>query len=649
MSGIELKKLLNDVFPSKYAKSRLENAIRSKGNGESTQRKDPAKFSFDDSKKANKNQKHDDSDDSDYDPEEDPCSEEYDDDTDDDEDTDDEKVVKDLKMLSKIPLNIVLTIQDGNYDESDFDEGDEGDFDEGDFDEGDEEEEEEIIITPVNQKNKKIPQAPKKKTDQTCEKSLLDDFERKDIEKLVTLLKSYKGEGEDSKDHEKTMELYEGIIKKKTEVEKKKQEKKENKEKKKLYNTYCKAIKRSTSLNDKTYFKKQNVTKQKEFISTLNNIRVNEVDETPYRIRILESSLPYTIKAIALQKIQTLMSMDEGNGEYFKIKHWIDNFMLIPFGKYKSLDVNIEDGFDKCNEFMLKAKNTLDNAVYGLNDAKMQILQLVGQWITNGNSMGSAIAIKGPMGTGKTTLVKEGISKILNRPFAFIALGGSTDSSFLEGHSYTYEGSTWGHIVEILKQSKCMNPVIYFDELDKVSETAKGDEIIGILTHLTDSTQNTQFHDKYFNGIDLDLSKCLFIFSYNDESKINPILRDRMYKIQTEGYNCKEKHIIAKQYLIPSIERNIGFKDDMINIHDHVITSVIEQYTKGEKGVRNLKRCIEIMYTKLNMYRLLKPKTELYDGVKSMEMTFPYSITTDTMATLLKKDKQAEWIMSLYT
>ena len=129
-------------------------------------------------------------------------------------------------------------------------------------------------------------------------------------------------------------------------------------------------------------------------------------------------------------------------------------------------------------------KKFLDNAVYGLNDAKIQIMQMVGQWISNPNAVGTAIAIKGPMGTGKTTLVKEGISKILNRDFAFIALGGATDSSFLEGHSYTYEGSTWGKIVDILVKTKSMNPVIYFDELDKISDTAKGEEIAGILTHL---------------------------------------------------------------------------------------------------------------------------------------------------------------------
>merc|ERR1711991_1311022 len=192
-----------------------------------------------------------------------------------------------------------------------------------------------------------------------------------------------------------------------------------------------------------------------------------------------------------------------------------------------------------------------------MNDAKMQIMQLAGQWITNPSALGTAIAIKGPMGTGKTTLVKEGISKILGREFAFIALGGASDSSFLEGHSYTYEGSTWGKIVQILIESKSMNPVIYFDELDKVSDTPKGEEIVGILTHLTDTSQNSAFHDKYFAEIDFDLSKCLFIFSYNDENKVNPILRDRMYRILTKGYDMKQKQTISTKHLMPNIRSQV--------------------------------------------------------------------------------------------
>ena len=191
---------------------------------------------------------------------------------------------------------------------------------------------------------------------------------------------------------------------------------------------------------------------------------------------------------------------------------------------------------------------------------------MVGLWLTNPNAVGNAIAINGPPGTGKTTLVKEGISKILNRDFAFLALGGATDSSFLEGHSYTYEGSTWGKIVDILVQSNCMNPVIYFDELDKISDSPKGEEITGILTHLTDTTQNDKFHDKYFSEIEFDLSKCLFIFSYNDESKVNPILKDRMYRIETKGYESPQKLIIANKYLLPTIRDQVKFDSKDITI-----------------------------------------------------------------------------------
>jgi ATP-dependent Lon protease len=266
------------------------------------------------------------------------------------------------------------------------------------------------------------------------------------------------------------------------------------------------------------------IDEQKRIIKELKEINKITRVEKPYRISLLETNMPVMFKSAAIKKINSLHHMDQHNSEYHKVKHWVDNFMRIPFGTYTSLPISIEDGVDKCHDFMENAQKTLNDSVYGLNDAKMQIMQVLGQLITNPSSIGSAIAIHGPPGTGKTSLCKEGISKILNRPFAFIALGGATDSSFLEGHSFTYEGSLWGKIVQILIDSRCMNPVIFFDELDKISETPKGEEIVGILTHLTDSTQNSQFHDKYFSEVEFDLSKCLFIFSYNDETKINPIL-----------------------------------------------------------------------------------------------------------------------------
>jgi ATP-dependent Lon protease len=274
---------------------------------------------------------------------------------------------------------------------------------------------------------------------------------------------------------------------------------------------------------------------------------------------------------------------------------------------------------------------------------------MIGQWISNPQSIGNAIAIKGPMGTGKTTLVKEGVSKILNRPFAFIALGGATDSSFLEGHSYTYEGSIWGKIVDILIQSKCMNPVIYFDELDKISDTPRGEEIIGILTHLTDGTQNDQFHDKYFSGIDFDLSRALFIFSYNDESKVNSILKDRMYHIETKGYDNHEKKIIANKYLLPKIRDNVFFNEGDIIIEDDVLEYMNNTLTKKEKGVRNLKRCLEIIHTKVNLYRLLKPDTELFNNEKSVDIEFPFKVTKEHVDKFIKLQGSDDVPFNMYT
>ena len=184
-----------------------------------------------------------------------------------------------------------------------------------------------------------------------------------------------------------------------------------------------------------------------------------------------------------------------------------------------------------------------------------------------------------------------------------------------------------------------MNPVIYFDELDKISDTPKGEEIAGILTHLTDTSQNTEFHDKYFSEIDFDLSRCMFVFSYNDESKVNPILLDRMYKIPTEGYEKKDKRVIANDYLIPKIIEQVNFKKEDIVIPNETIDYIVENYTQEEKGVRNLKRCLEIIYTKINLYRLMKPDSKLFEKEMSLKVEFPYTVTNDIINKIIKKDK----------
>ena len=399
------------------------------------------------------------------------------------------------------------------------------------------------------------------------------------------------------------------------------------------------------------YFKKQLSNKEQlRVIKELKEINDHISIKKPYRLTLLDSNIPPKFKATVMQKVNMLRSMEVGDPEYFKLKTWVDGFMRIPFGVHKALNVNIKDGIDKCSDFMENAKKTLDECVYGLDSAKMQIMQMIGQWITNPDALGTAIAINGPPGTGKTSLVKDGISKILGREFAFIALGGTGDASFLEGHGYTYEGSLWGRIVQILMESKCMNPVIYFDELDKVSDTPRGEEIIGILTHLTDTSQNSEFHDKYFSEIHFDLSKCLFIFSYNDESRINPILRDRMYRIMTKGYEKKEKSIIARNFLLPKIRQQVAFKEEELKISDETLEEIIgnDSITKGEQGVRNLKRCLEIIHTKLNLFRLMKPDKNIFSKDLDIEVKFPIDVTYSHVKKLIEFEPPNQSILAMY-
>lgn len=408
-------------------------------------------------------------------------------------------------------------------------------------------------------------------------------------------------------------------------------------------NAYYKMInndKRQT--NEVDYFKHRLSNKEQQGIMTdLKEINQTIYAEKPYRLSILQSNIPSKFKALAMQRLNMLKSMDPGDHEYYKIKNWVDAFMRIPFGIYRSINVRMTDGIDVCNDFIENAKSTLDTCVYGLNDAKSQIMQLLGQWIVNPNSVGTSIAIHGPPGTGKTSIVKDGISNILGREFAFIALGGCGDGSFLEGHSYTYEGSTWGKIVQILMECKSMNPIIYFDELDKVSDTPRGQEIIGILTHLTDTTQNAEFHDKYFSEVSLDLSKCLFIFSYNDETAVNPILKDRMYRIQTKGYDTKEKITIARDYILPKIREQVCFTAEDIIIPDDTLQYIIStpHLTKNESGVRNLKRCLEIIYTKLNLYRLVKPGNVMFKKDLGVKVEFPITVTKNEIDIFIKNNE----------
>jgi len=257
------------------------------------------------------------------------------------------------------------------------------------------------------------------------------------------------------------------------------------------------------------------------------------------------------------------------------------------------------------NSHMTRINTTLNNAIHGHSTAKRQLKRIIGQWI-NGKQTGYCFGFEGPPGVGKTSLAKNGLSQCLlndtdntHRPFAFIPIGGSCNGSTLSGHNYTYVGSTWGRIVDILIDKKCLNPIIFIDELDKVSKSEHGKEIIGILTHLVDSTQNESFQDKYFNGIDLDLSKALFIFSYNDPDAIDRILLDRIHRIKFDHLSLDDKLVIANNYLLPEIYKNVGLTD-IIKLSDEILIYIIEHYTY-EPGVRKLKEILFEIISEINL------------------------------------------------
>jgi len=294
----------------------------------------------------------------------------------------------------------------------------------------------------------------------------------------------------------------------------------------------------------------------------------------------------------------------------------------------------INSNMKEITDYMTEVKTTLDKAVHGHDKAKKQIERIIGQWI-NGEQDGYCFGFEGPPGVGKTSLAKRGLSDCLkddkgvSRPFAMIQMGGDSNGSTLHGHNYTYVGSTWGSIVQIIIDKKCMNPIIFIDEVDKISRTENGKEIVGILTHLLDPAQNDCFQDKYFTGIDLDLSKALFILSYNDVSAIDKILLDRVHRIKFESLSLEDKLIISKTHILPEVYKKMGL-EDMIKFDDEVLKFIIDEYT-CESGVRKLKEILFEIVGEINL-DVLKNNDKEHD--------FPIIITITDIKTKYFKDKR---------
>ena len=399
------------------------------------------------------------------------------------------------------------------------------------------------------------------------------------------------------------------------------------------------------SKSELEYFKSQSPHRRDSLLSLMSKMTALSVSEgdIPHKFRVLELPISDYIKANVIKKIAAVEEMGSDSGEAYKLRSWIDAFLKIPFGKIVPLPVTLEHGPVMCNAFMTDARRMMDKHIYGMVPAKTQILQILAQLIVNPKSVGNVIALQGSMGVGKTSLARNAIAEVMKRPFEFFSLGGASDIAGFVGHSYTYEGSMWGRIADSIMHAGAMNPVMYFDELDKVSTTPHGDEIVNMMIHLTDRSQNSQFHDRYFSGVDFDLSQCLFVFSFNDIEKVHPILRDRMTVIHCGGYNEIDKKVILKDYIWPQLLDRLRFNPEDVVLTDSAIKHIIGEYSGEEKGVRTLIRTVESMMTRLNMLRVMQ-NDSMKEYAFYVEYTTPFTLTEPAVRKLLtdlaKKDPE---------
>jgi len=350
------------------------------------------------------------------------------------------------------------------------------------------------------------------------------------------------------------------------------------------------------------------------------SVKKRIINEDNIKQKILDLDTSIENKTSIMKQFLNIKKLDINTSEYYKNQLYIDQAMLIPWNKYYNirdqigvsghyftLDEHIRDRI-LIKNFIETVKSELDESIYGMENVKNEIINYICKFITNPHSQKNNIALYGSAGVCKTKFIKI-LSKVLNIPLKIISLGGMKDSSYLLGHSQTYQDSKCGIIIQSIIESKVMNPILYFDELDKVSNSEYGQDIYSVLSNLTDPTINSNFKDRYFSNLSLDLSKVFYVFTFNDISKINKVLLDRLNVIYVQNPTKKEKVTILKNYCIHDIHKNIGIPLD-IQFEDECYNMVIDYTDKNidsrvSSGIRESVRILEKVILEINKEILL--------------------------------------------
>ncbi len=348
------------------------------------------------------------------------------------------------------------------------------------------------------------------------------------------------------------------------------------------------------SKEERGYFLAQNGEVRAEIRRNLHAI-CSAKATAPLRFRVLCSRLPVDLKKRIANKLER-QNDSAASGDSVKYNTWVEVLLALPLS-----ELIVPQPTLSIQTTMAKAKAHLESVIYGHRAAKAALLERFYMWLVAPFAAQLPVALCGVPGNGKTTLVREGLAAIMARPFAFISLGGSVDSSMLLGHSYTYEGSAPGRVVEHLIAGKCVNPIFYFDELDKCSSTAKGEEVINALVHFTDPVQSDKFRDRYVGNLDIDTSRSLCVFSFNDPASVSSVLLDRLQLVSTDSFNAEAQCRIAAAHLMPKLLQQRGLEAERISVSSDALGAVSRRCPEG--GVRALRAVLDQAVSKITLWR----------------------------------------------
>ena len=298
-------------------------------------------------------------------------------------------------------------------------------------------------------------------------------------------------------------------------------------------------------------------------------------DTDDYDARIKALKLPAETEEKLLKEVKRLRKQPYGSSEASVIRTYLDVALELPWNTSTKERLNVE-----------QARKLLDQDHFGLQQVKTRILEFLAVRQLAPENRGQILCLVGPPGVGKTSIATS-IAACLNRKLARISLGGVHDEAEIRGHRKTYIGAMPGRILTALTQVKSNNPLILFDEIDKLGSDYRGDPSAALLEVL-DPEQNASFRDNFLE-LPFDLSKCMFITTANTDETIPRPLLDRMEVIHLDSYTDEEKVMIAKNHLLPKQKARHGLKKTQLRIPDSTLREIIACYTR-ESGVRILER-----------------------------------------------------------